>query len=578
MEASAEHDDLIATLRTALRSKDPTAFAALVSSMLSVTDLWSTGDHDADSTPFGTYELVESFVHTPYAETTAALHVIAALLPDELDATRVRRAVATRRHPVPPPVLGLRDIEVTAAAKLGDELGDGDNIIIGLTWPGVGGATVVTYVDEAFGTRVKDVLVIPEAFDEVCTRYGELLADSGRRPSELHEVTTADARASIQRAIDLGEAVDAPLTPEDWSGPDGDPLGWPAARPFVELLLRRMPPGGTSVLTSSAQPEVSVADAVKGFLASPHARNLDAPGGDRGIHDGVRDTATLLAQDAEGWAGHPLRWSPVQVELALTQRLPWALEASEEALDGVGSTLPAFIRYAHARLAVAADATAETLAAVDQWLPSYDALRQAGPAARWRELGSMIEAFEHGDVAPLTLHSLAEEVGGQDALDTLDAEPLPREDPVLDGLPLDVRDTVVEIAALADQWLTSSPRVEHLGALREEWRTAARRMLVGATTREPGWLRRRASAPGRACGLLWATGVANRLVGRDAAVLAKDLAADFGVSGSPATKAEALLRAWGVERWGGSDVLGDAGLLVSSRRAQIIAERDQYRA
>ncbi|MGB7818246.1 MAG: hypothetical protein WBL35_05840, partial [Ornithinibacter sp.] len=493
MEASGEHDDLIATLRSGLRSKDPTAFTALISSMLSVTDLWSTAEHGADGASFGTYELVDSFVHTPYAETTAALHVIAALLPDELDATRVRRAVATRRHPVPQSVLGLRDVEVQRAAKLGDELGDGDNIVIGLSWPGVGGATVVAYVDEAFGTRVKDVFVIPEPFDEVCTRYRELLAEGGRRPSELYEITTADARASVERAIDLGDAVDAPLTPEDWSGPDGDPLGWPVSRPFVELLLRRMPPGGASVLTSSAHPEVSVADAVEGFLASPHARNLDASGGDEGIHDGIhagiRDTATLLARDAEASAGHPLRWSPVQVELALTQRLPWALEASEEALDGVGSTLPAFIRYAHGRLVVPADATAETLAAVDQWLPSYDALRQAGPAAHWRELGSMIEAFEHGDVAPLTLHSLAEEVGGQDVLNTLDAEPLPREDLVLDGLPLDVRDRAAEIAGLADQWLTSSPRVEHLGAVREEWRTAAHRLLVGDTTREPGWLR-----------------------------------------------------------------------------------------
>ncbi len=292
VEASAEHDDLIATLRTALRSKDPTAFAALISSMLSVTDLWSTGETDADSSPVGLYDLVDSFAHTPYAETTAALHVIAALLPDELDATRVRRIVATRRHPVPQAVLGLRDVEVQQAAKLGDQLGDGDNIIIGLSWPGVGGATVVTYVDEAFGTRIKDVFVIPEPFDEVCTRYRELLAEGGRRPSELHEVTTADARASVQRAIDLGDADDAPLTPEDWSGPDGDPLGWPASRPFVELLLRRMPPGGASVLTSSAHPEVSVADAVEGFLASPHARNLDRLGRRRrhpGRHPRHRD-------------------------------------------------------------------------------------------------------------------------------------------------------------------------------------------------------------------------------------------------------------------------------------------------
>ena len=94
---------------------------------------------------------------------------------------------------------------------------------------------------------------------------------------------------------------------------------------------------------------------------------------------------------------------------------------------------------------------------------------------------------------------------------------------------------------------------------------------------DPGWLRRRASVSGRACGLLWATGIANHLVGPQGAVLVKDLAADFGVSGPPSAKAEALLRAWAHGRWIGADRLGDAGLLVSTRRAAIIKMRDRYR-
>ena len=110
---------------------------------------------------------------TPYAETTAALHVVAALLPDELDAARVRRALMTSRHPVPLNVSGVRDIAVEQAAKIGDDLGDGDNVILGLAWPGIGGVTAVVYVDEAFGTRVKDVFLVPEPFDEVCARYRE---------------------------------------------------------------------------------------------------------------------------------------------------------------------------------------------------------------------------------------------------------------------------------------------------------------------------------------------------------------------------------------------------------------------
>jgi hypothetical protein len=110
-----------------------------------------------------------------------------------------------------------------------------------------------------------------------------------------------------------------------------------------------------------------------------------------------------------------------------------------------------------------------------------------------------------------------------------------------------------------------------------EWRTAAHRLLVGATVKDPAWLRRRASPRGRAGGLIWATGIANHLVGPNGAVLVKDIAADFGISGAPSTKAETLLRAWAGGDWVEPDQLGDAGLLVSTRRASIIELRDRYR-
>ncbi len=564
---------MLNTLRAALRSADPTALTSLVSSMLSVTDVWSAEVEENDELhgeriPLDA--LLETLVSTSYAETTAVLHVIAALLPDDLDAARVRRALAGRRHPVPDFVRGVREIAVEEAAKLGDELGDGDNLILGLQWPGIGGVTAVIYVDEAFGTRVKDVFLLPEPFREVCERYRELLAEGGGSVSELATITVAEARASIQRAIDSGDAPDALLVPEDWSGPDGDCLGWPAARPFVEMLLRRMPAGGVSVLTSGAQPEMSVVDAVQGFVTSAEARGLDEDGD-------LEATAFLLAADAGAFAGHPLRWSPLQVELALTQRLPWSHDATDAALDGVQEVLPAFIRFAHRRLGVPASATAETLAAVAEWMPTFEVMCEAPAARRWREIGPLVEAFEHGVHGPLLQYSLAEEVGGQEALDALDTEPLPQEPLVLDDVAADVRQAAAEIAALVEEWLDSSPRVAHLGPVRAEWRTAAHRLMVGAAVKDPGWLRRRASASGRACGLLWVTGTANRLVGPQGAVLVKDLAGDFGVSGAPSTKAEALLRAWANGRWVEHDRLGDAGLLVSTRRAAIIAERDRYR-
>ncbi|WP_143598286.1 hypothetical protein [Phycicoccus duodecadis] len=561
---------LMGTLRSAIRSDDPTALVTLVSSMLSVTDAWAA-DEDLDTAegvPLD--QLLDSLVGTSYAETTVALHAAAAMLPDDLDAARVRRAIGSRRHPVPPGVTGLRELNVQAAAKLGDELVDGDNVILGLEWPGIGGVTAVVYVDEAFGTRVKDVFLVPEPFGQVCGRYRELLVGSGRRASELTEIPVADARASIEAAIAAADAAGPSAVPADWTGPDGDPVGWPGARPFVELVLRRMPAGGHSVLTSGQLRATSRVDAVTDFLASPYAAAVEDEAGVA--------AAVLIAEDAAAGAGHPLRWSPVQVELALAQRLPWADGAGDDALAAVADVLPAFVRYAHAQLGAPASATAETLAAIQEWLPAFTTLRRAPAVARWREIGGMVDAFERGDTGPLMLRSLADEVGGPAALDALDADPLPEEPLALDAVAPDVREPVAAIAEAIEVWLRESPRVSHLGALREEWRTAAHRLLVGAAVKDPGWLRRRASVRGRACGVLWATGVANRLVGPSGAVLVKDLAADFGVSGPPSAKAEAVVRAWHDGRWVGGDALGDARLLVSTRRAALIRQRDRYRS
>ncbi len=100
----------------------------------------------------------------------------------------------SRRHPVPLNVSGVRDIAVEQAAKIGDDLGDGDNVLLGLAWPDIGGVTAVVYVDEAFGTRVKDVFLVPESFDEVCARYREVLASEGRRPPTWPPSTGGRAR------------------------------------------------------------------------------------------------------------------------------------------------------------------------------------------------------------------------------------------------------------------------------------------------------------------------------------------------------------------------------------------------
>lgn len=569
-EPTEDEAGLLELIRCTLRSDDPTATTALVSSLVAATSEDALAEVGPDDVPVTLEALVDSLAGTPFAETTAALHVIAALVPDELDAARIRRVLADRRHPVPQSVLGVREIAVEQAARMGDELGDGDNVILGLSWPGTRGVTLVAYVDEAFGTRIKDVFLLPEPFDEVCRWYREALGQQGRDRQELVDIAPADARATLAYAITRGDAPDALPTPEDWSGPDGETLGWPAARPFVEMLLRRIPAGGSCLLTSAAYPPVSAEEAARGFLASTQSAAITTD-------VDVGGAAHLLARDAESGAGHPLRWSPTQVELALSQRLPWAVGATDEALEAVPEVLPAFVRYAHERLGVSASSTADTLGAVEEWVESFQWLRSAAAVAHWREVQPAIEAFEHGDPGPLILQTLAESVGGRDALDRLDAEPLTSERPALDAVPVDVRGTLAEIADAVDGWFDSSPRVEPLGRVAEEWRVATHRLLVWATERNPGWLRRRADARGRAAAALWATGVANRLVGPGGVVLVKDLAADLGVRGALSTKAEALLGAWGVPTWESDGELSDPRLLVSTNRARIIALRDEYR-
>ena len=60
-------------------------------------------------------------------------------------------------------------------------------------------------------------------------------------------------------------------------------------------------------------------------------------------------------------------------------------------------------------------------------------------------------------------------------------------------------------------------------------------------------------------------------------MLNKDLASDFGVKGSPSTRAESLMRAWNGNRRATNETLGDAALLIASRRAEIIRIRDADR-
>ena len=175
-----EDQDLLQTLRTALRSGEPLDFLAAISGFLEVTDPRSRDPLAPDEQRAGLGDLVESFIGTPYAETTAALTVVKALVPDEVVAVRIGRELKTRRHPLPDWLTGLDQARLDPDVWfMTDVLGDGDDYLVGLTLPSGHALSVVIYVDHNLGTVVKDAFVVPEPLEDLAIKMGTLIEDPG---------------------------------------------------------------------------------------------------------------------------------------------------------------------------------------------------------------------------------------------------------------------------------------------------------------------------------------------------------------------------------------------------------------
>ena len=172
------------------------------------------------------------------------------------------------------------------------------------------------------------------------------------------------------------------------------------------------------------------------------------------------------------------------------------------------------------------------------------------------------------------LDQLAEEAGGQDALDSLDDAPLPAEEFGWDEVPAGVRDRVGQVLAACDRCCE-----ELLGG---EYRTACRRLLARAVPNLSGMLH----GPGRpeviAAAVCWVIGQGNQRFGqRQGELRVKDLMGYFGLrQSSVAERGYKIMRAAGIQPACAYPAirLGSPGLLVSARRRRIIQLRDHHRA
>lgn len=239
----------------------------------------------------------------------------------------------------------------TATGTMTDELDDGENVFVGLTWPDGVGATFVLYVDHNMGTLVKDAFVLPLAYDEVMAQYRTII-EAGQTVAELRP---AEARARLEQALAQNDRTLPPIETDSW----------PSCRPLVEWVLRRLPDGGAGFELQDWGDSSLVS------LAAEIARSPSGAVADLSI-DEVRDVVVPLLRMASGTAhGDPLRWSAVSVEVALLGS-PAVLQAVQPALHPrVPDVLAMLVRVAHGRRGVSAEGTMLALASLAEWTPSY---------------------------------------------------------------------------------------------------------------------------------------------------------------------------------------------------------------
>ena len=195
---------------------------------------------------------------------------------------------------------------------------------------------------------------------------------------------------------------------------------WPASRPLTEWLLRLMPEGGTGYV----RPRWSEAEKKKladRFFGSRSARRWMTP---------TTGTCWSSSYGLAPITGPVIRcggarWRSRSCWPTGYRARSWP---SRRTSSNAPALLRAFIRFCHAERKIRPELTGQTLAAVGEHESGYQRVirspRPQGPAALLARLGVLGGDMPWGD-EPFDFHQhfleqLAEEVGGPEALDSLD--------------------------------------------------------------------------------------------------------------------------------------------------------------
>lgn len=569
-----EEMDLVRKLRAAMRQGDLAA-AAFVSELVEATAAPPERDGVVSLAM-----LIESLIGIRIAETTAALHILAALVPDELQVACIRRELPNRHHPMPLDVAEFANLRVVRAAEMRLPHDVGDDLMLELQGPGVRDICVLVYIDHRRGTFLKDAFVMPDTLDGAIANMTQVAARDGYQP-DFAPVALADARARLEGAITAYENLDPPMEPGDT---------WPGLKPLLRFLVRHLPEGGT------AYPADAPTGGYGGAFGEIHPEEEDRYEDDIKVESD--DLAHFFLNDDEGQADigkNPLdhelahmlavcivmasdeeyRWDTVTIATTMLRDLPRMLTADPQQYARALEVLPAFVRFCHEWDEVEDAATEEALATIERLREDFLATREDPDVVRDRQAlidaaASEFEVELDGDGWSDHILQMDEMlvaiVGSREILEALDDAPLPDEALDVSGLPADIVERVCRISALADGAIDALyPDVE--------LRTACRRFTAKVAAADPVIFRRKGADDTAAAALVWIVAKANEAIGYYGFPAVGDLMAHFGRSGSPSGRAHPMLTAAGAaQSIYHMPALGDTRLLTSRMR-RLVADR-----
>ena len=505
-------------VRSRLRGDDPLDLLAYVSTLVVAAERPPAGAGQGPE-EVDLHLLVETFVAVDIAETTALLCVLGHLTRDGDVRVLARRALMTRRQPMPPWLRDLDETVVTEAAVMTEIAGDGFDVVLGIRWPGGGLATFIVYVDSLHGMVVKDAFPTPEAFPDVVERLREL--SQSAELVQLEPISLGEARAIVESATDRGEASADPFESDTW----------PSARPMLRWLLERMPLPDLDadadtvgqLLVRESDDYSHTASVVEGFLGSAQAAGIAFD------DESTRDSHCLglVAGFAVGTGEVALGgWNPARVGVLFGHWLParFLFDA------GVARRLPevarAFVQWSMRDDDLPAALVRDTLTAIDQEAVEFVDLATSSEAQvlitalrRYERRSGLLgvgdieiveDEVDDWDYTEFVLDACSERVGGRAALLDLDDDPLPDEELQWGELPDDIRPRVEQVLTLTDDFAAASFGVE--------FRTVCRRVLALAAAGDPDIFRRKGRADTAAAAVCWIAAKANDLLsvrGRD---------------------------------------------------------------